>query len=134
MKRGKVLLADSHQGMLDSVRSIIESMFDMVFMVADEVSLFEVAEKTHPDLIIADLSLQITKEINIVRRLKKGFPGIKLIVLSVHDEQTAISACMEAGADAFVLKRSAVDDLIPAINDVRRNSRFISQSYGELSD
>src|SRR3990172_1890095 len=115
MKQGKVLLADSHQNMLAGERTLLESMFEAVFMVADEVSLIEAAEKLSPDLIVADLSLPVTKEINIARRLKKAFPGIKLIIMSVHDEATAVGECLVAGASGFVLKRTAVVDLIPAI-------------------
>lgn len=130
----KVLLADNSQNMLAGVRTLLENKFKMVFMVADEVSLFEAAEKIKPDLIIADLSLQVSGEINIVCSLKKTFPGLKLIILSVHDEPTAVSACMDAGADGFVLKRSAVDDLIPAIDGVLGNSRFISESCVKKPD
>jgi len=83
MKQHKVILADNHQNMLAGERTLLESMFEAVFMVADEASLMEAAEKLSPDLIVADLSLPVTREINIVRRLKKAFPGIKLIILSV---------------------------------------------------
>ena len=127
MKKGKVLLADKHQGLLAGVRSLLESIFEKVFMVADEASLLEAAEKIMPDLIIADLSLPVTKEVNIVRRLKKIFPSTKLIILSVHDEPVVINECMDAGACGFVLKRSAVNDLIPAINAVMQGSTYISQ-------
>lgn len=128
MKQGKVLLADKHQNMLAGVRTLLESMFEKVFMVADENSLIEVAEKIAPNLIIADLSLPVSKEINIARRLKKTFPEIKLIILSVHDEPTAINECMEAGVAGFVLKRTAVIDLVPAIKAVLQGSTYISQS------
>jgi DNA-binding NarL/FixJ family response regulator len=126
MKHGKVLLADNHQNMLAGVRNLLENMFETVFMVADEASLMEAAEKLVPDLIVADLSLPVTKEINIARRLKKAFPEIKLIILSVHDEQTAISECIEAGASAVVFKRSSVNDLVPAVDAVTRGLTYIS--------
>ena len=126
MKRGKVLLADRHQNMLAGVRTLLESVFDKVFMVADEGSLLEAAEKINPDLIVADLSLPVSREINIARRLKKAFPDIKLIILSVHDEPTAITECLEAGATGFVLKRSAVDDLVPAIEAILDGGHYIS--------
>ena len=128
MKQGKVLLADRHQDMLAGVRTLLESMFEKVFMVADEPSLLEAAEKINPDLIIADLSLPVTREINIVRRLKMSFPAIKLIILSVHDEPVAINECMEAGAAGFVLKRSAVNDLVPAIEAILAGGQYISPS------
>lgn len=128
MRQGKVLLADNHQNMLAGVRTLLESMFATVFMVADEASLMEAAEKLVPDLIVADLSLPVTKEINIARRLKKAFPLIRLIILSVHDERAAISECIEAGASAVVLKRSAVNDLVPAVGTVMKGEIYISPS------
>lgn len=133
MKEGKVLLADKHQGMLAGVRTLLDSIFEKVFMVADEGSLLEAAEKIKPDLIIADLSLPVTQEINIALRLNKLFPEIKLIILSVHDEPTVINECMEAGAAGFVLKRSAVNDLVPAIQAVIQGVSYISPSAGDVS-
>lgn len=126
MKQGKVLLADNHQNMLAGVRNLLEDIFETVFMVADEVSLMEAVEKLKPDLIVADLSLPVTKEINIARRLKKAFPAVRLIILSVHDERTAINECIEAGAMGYVFKRTAVNDLVPAVNAVMKGSMYIS--------
>jgi DNA-binding NarL/FixJ family response regulator len=128
MKHGKVLLADNHQNMLEGVRHLLEDMFEKVFMVADETSLIEAADKLKPDLIVADLSLPVMKEINIARRLTKAFPEIKLIILSVHDERTAVGECLEAGAVGFVLKRTAVNDLIPAVEAVMDSATYVSPS------
>ena len=125
MKQRKVLLADNHQSMLEGVRSLLENMFDTVFMVADEASLMEAAEKLKPDLIVADLSLPVTKEINVVRRMKTAFPGIKLIILSIHDEQAAFRECIEAGASGIVLKRRAVHDLVPAVEAVLKGGTYM---------
>ena len=128
MKKGKVLLADIHQNMLAGVRIVLENMFENVFMVADEASLLDAAEKIKPDLIIADISLPVTAEINIARRLHMTFPEIKLIILSVHDESSAVNECMEAGAKGFVLKRTAVNDLVPAIEAVMQEDSYVSPS------
>ena len=133
MRQGKVILADNHQNMLAGERTLLESIFETVFMVADEASLIEAAEKLRPDLIVADLSLPVTKEINIVRRVKKAFPGIRLIILSVHDERAAINECIEAGASAVVLKRSAVNDLVPAIKAVMVGVAYVSPSAEQTS-
>jgi len=126
MKQGKVLLADNHQNMLEGVRNLLEDLFDTVFMVADEASLMEAAEKLKPDLIVADLSLPVTKEINVVRRMKTAFPQIKLIILSIHDEQAAFGECVEAGASGIVLKRRAVDELVPAVEAVLKGGTYVS--------
>jgi DNA-binding NarL/FixJ family response regulator len=128
MKQGKVLLADNHQNMLEGVRNLLEDMFETVFMVADEASLLEAAEKLRPDLIVADLSLPVTTELNIVRRLNTAFPQIRLIILSIHDEPAAFGECIEAGASGVVLKRRAVDDLVPAVESVLKGGTYVSQA------
>ena len=133
MKQGKVLLADNHQNMLSGVRSLLENMFETVFMVADETSLIEAADKLDPDLIVADLSLPVAKETNVVRRLKKAFPKIRLIILSIHDEETAVCECLEAGASGFVLKRASVSDLVPAVEAVKKGEVYVSPTAGKLS-
>lgn len=126
MKQGKVILADRHQNMLAGERTLLESMFETVFMVADEASLIEAAERLSPDLIIADLSLPVSRELNVARRLKKAYPGIRLIILSVHDEGTAVGECLEAGAVGFVLKRTAVNDLVAAVEAVLKGGVYVS--------
>jgi DNA-binding NarL/FixJ family response regulator len=128
VRYGKVLLADSHLNMLAGVRTLLESIFEKVFMVADEAPLLEVAEKIKPDLIIADFSFPVTQEINIARQLHKTFPEIKVIILSVHDERAAMEECFDAGALGFVLKRTAVDDLAPAIKAAQQGNKFVSPS------
>jgi DNA-binding NarL/FixJ family response regulator len=134
MRLRKVLLADNHQNMLAGERNLLESICEKVFMVADEASLMEAAEKLVPDLIVADLSLPAIGEINIVRRLKRAFPEIRLIILSVHDEGTAVGECIVAGVSGFVLKRTAVNDLVPAIETVMRGELYISPSVVQTTE
>lgn len=128
MKFEKVLLADCHHDMLGGVRTLLEGIFERVFMVVDEASLLEAVEKIQPDLVIADLSFPVTKEINIVHRLRKLFPEVMLIILSVHDGRVAMQDSFDAGAVGFVLKRTAVDDLVLAIEAVRQGKYFVSPS------
>jgi DNA-binding NarL/FixJ family response regulator len=125
---GKVLLADSHLNMLVGVQSLLESLFEKVFMVADEATLLELVEKIKFDLIIADFSFPVTEEINIARLLHKAFPDIKVIILSVHDEHVAMQECFDAGAVGFVLKRTAVYDLAQAIETVQKGTHYVSPS------
>lgn len=113
-----VLVADRHHGLTEGMRSLLESVFDAVVMVADEVSLFESAERLQPRLAIVDLSLARGKGLQWVPQLRACCPGLKLIVLSVHDEPAVREAALQAGADGFVLKRAVATDLLPAVDAV----------------
>jgi DNA-binding NarL/FixJ family response regulator len=117
-----VLLADRHHGLTEGVRGLLETAFGTVVMVADEASLLEGASRLRPDVAVVDLSLARDSGLGWLRALRQRCPDLKVIVLSVHDEQAVRRAAMEAGADVFVLKRAIATDLLAAVELVR-NSR-----------
>lgn len=126
MKTGRVLLADSHLGILGGVHGLLDALFQTVLMVADERSLEDAVNALEPDLVVVDLSLPGDGEANIARRLMQRHPQLRLIVLSVHDEPTVVAQVRSAGAAGFVLKRAAATDLIPAIKEVLRGGVYLS--------
>jgi DNA-binding NarL/FixJ family response regulator len=126
MKHGRVLLADSHLGMLGGVHGLLDALFETVLMVADERSLLEAVTTFEPDLVVVDLSLPGQGEANIASRLMGGHPGLRLIVLSVHDEPMVAGHLLSAGIAGFVLKRAAALDLVPAVEEVLRGGVYVS--------
>jgi DNA-binding NarL/FixJ family response regulator len=118
-----VLLADRHHGLTEAMRVLLETAFETVIMVADLPSLLEGAGRVQPDVAVVDLSLGREGGLGWLRAVRQRCPDLKVVVLSVHDEQTPRRAAMEAGADAVVLKRSIATDLLPAIALVRRDGR-----------
>jgi DNA-binding NarL/FixJ family response regulator len=120
-----VLLADRHHGLTEGVRGLLETAFGTVVMVADEASLLEAAARLRPEVAIVDLSLARDNGLDWFQAVRQRCPDLKLIVLSVHDEESVRSAAMEAGADAFVLKRAIVTDLLPAVEKVRQGGAHV---------
>jgi DNA-binding NarL/FixJ family response regulator len=116
--------------MLEAVRGLLGGRFATTVMVADESSLLEAVVRMEPDLVVVDLSLPVSGSVNIVRTLFSRYPGLKVIVLSVHDEQTAVSQALGAGAAGFVLKRTAAEDLTAAVNAVLRGETYVSPALG----
>src|SRR4051812_19451120 len=98
MATGRVLVADRHLGMLGGVHTLLDAVFETVVMVADEPSLIEAVGTLKPDLVIVDLSLPDDGEANVVARLLQRHPGVRIIVLSVHDEPTVARVVLSAGA------------------------------------
>jgi DNA-binding NarL/FixJ family response regulator len=122
--RSRVLLADSHPNMLEAVRGLLVGKFATIVMVADESSLLDAVAQMEPDLVIVDLSLPVSGSVNIVRTLLGGFPKLKVLVLSVHDEPTAARQVFAIGVAGFVLKRRAAVDLSEAVDAVLRGETF----------
>jgi two-component system secretion response regulator SsrB len=114
-----VLLADRHHGLTEGVRGLLETTFGSVVMVADEASLVDAASRLVPDVAVVDLSLAREQGLGWLRAVRERCADLKIVVLSVHDEQSVRRAAAEAGADAFVLKRAIATDLLAAVEAVR---------------
>jgi two-component system secretion response regulator SsrB len=116
-----VLLADRHHALTEGVRGLLETAFETVVMVADEASLLDGAVRLQPQVAVVDLALARDSSLGWLRALRKRCPGLKVVVVSVHDEQTVRRAALEAGADAFVLKRAIATELLAAVDLVRES-------------
>ena len=131
---GCVLLADRHHGLTEGVRGLLETAFGAVVMVADKASLFAAADRLRPEVAVIDLSLARDSDLGWLSAIRQRCPGLKVIVLSVHDEQAVRRAALEAGADAFVLKREIVTELLNAVELVREVRYLSASTDGEEQD
>ena len=121
-ERGCALLADRHLGLVEGVRGLLETEFDAVVAVGDEVSLFESARQLRVAIAVVDLSLRRGDALGLIRRIRSHFPQLKLIALSVHEEKNVELAAIEAGANGFVPKRAIATELLPTIDAVLAGS------------
>ncbi len=121
-----MLLADRHHGLRDSVRGLLETEFETVFMVANEASLLEGAERLNPGVVVLDLSLSAGDLGGLIGRVSTRAPGAKVLLLSVHDEPSIARAALSAGADAVVLKRDLATDLMHAVEALRAGRHYLS--------
>jgi DNA-binding NarL/FixJ family response regulator len=115
-----VLLAAPHPGLLEGIRSLLGTEFDTVVIVADEKSLCESVERLRPCLAVVDLALAHGDVAGLLQRLLARCTGLKVILLSDHDEPTVAQAARSAGAEGLVCKREIATDLLAAVEDVRR--------------
>jgi DNA-binding NarL/FixJ family response regulator len=112
--------------MLGGIRRLLEDEFESFLMVSDEISLFHALEGINPNVVVADISLPISAKTNIAWEIKRVFPNTKVIILSLYDEKSVVEDVMASGVEGFVLKRTAVIDLIPAIHEVLQGHKYIS--------
>ncbi len=126
MNKSRVIIADSSQNYLEGIRGLLETVFDYVIMVADVESLIDAAAKIRADLVVIDLSLGVNQCAGAVKAVKSRFPGLRVLVMSIHDDPTALKNTLAAGAEGFVLKRKAASDLIPAVEAIMKGKKFSS--------
>ena len=87
--------------------------------------------KTKPDLIIMDISLPKLRGIETTRMIKKMHPNIKVIMLTIHANETYVYESLDAGADGYLVKDTASEDLFEAISVVIGGNVFISSNFPE---
>jgi DNA-binding NarL/FixJ family response regulator len=80
------ILADRHLGLAERVRDILETEFEAVVVVGDEISLFESTRQLDVAVAVVELSLPHGDGLGLIRRIRDRFPQLKLIALSVHPE------------------------------------------------
>lgn len=126
MHKPRVLLADDHALIIEGFRRILEDQYDLVGTAADGRALIEAAKSLQPDIIILDVSMPLLNGIDAAAHLKKLCPMAKLIFVTMHADTEYVRSAFEAGASAYVLKRSAVDELEQAIRAVLSGHSYIT--------
>lgn len=124
--RSCVLLADRHHGLSDGIRGLLETTFATVFMVTDEVSLLQGAERLDPAIVVVDLSLAAGDAPGLVRRIAARSAESKVLLLSVHSDPSVAEAGIRAGADGVVLKGAIATDLLPAVDALLAGRCYVS--------
>ncbi len=127
--RARVLLADDHSLILDGIRRLLEAHYDVVGSADNGKSLVEDAVRLAPDLVVLDISMPILNGIDAAVQIRKALPGTKLIFLSMHANAIYLRKALEAGGSAYVLKSGASEDLLKAIEAVRKDDSYVSPGF-----
>lgn len=116
----RILIADDHQLFIDGVKLILKKQQDVevVAEAADGKSLLQQLRETPVDLVITDLSMPGMKGIDLVRSIKQQFPQVKLLVVTMHNEQEIISEILQAEAEGYILKNSGKTEMLEAVTNL----------------
>lgn len=118
----RILLADDHKIVRDGLRLLIDGQPDMLVVgeAADGHEALVQARSLKPDVVVMDLSMPRLNGLQATAMLKAELPQVKVVALTAHEDESYLSQLCSAGAAGFVLKRSAGDELIRAIDAVAK--------------
>jgi DNA-binding NarL/FixJ family response regulator len=128
LKRLRVLVADDHKAMLDSLVRMLASEFEVVAAVCDGGSVVAEAERVRPDLLVLDISMPVMGGIAAADRLKAAGSMAKVIFVTMHHDREFVQESAALGVVGFVVKDRLVSDLMPAIHSVLAGRSFVSPS------
>jgi DNA-binding NarL/FixJ family response regulator len=127
-RRPRVLVADDHRVMLDTLVRLLSHDFDIVAAVADGTSAVAEAAKLAPDLLVLDIAMPGLNGIAAATRLKEGGSTAKVVFVTNLRDDEFVQKSLTLGEVGFVVKDRLVADLLPAIRDVMAGHAFVSPS------
>ena len=128
--RPRVLVADDHGAMLDTLVQLLSSEFEVVATVSDGLSAVTTAARLLPDLLVLDIAMPGLNGIAAAARLKESGSTAKVVfVTNLHDREF-VDGSLALGDVGFVIKDRLVADLLPAIREVLAGQSFVSPSLG----
>jgi DNA-binding NarL/FixJ family response regulator len=131
VEKTKVLLADDHRSVLEGLKNLWESEYDVVGMAEDGHVLVKEALRLRPDVVIADISMPSLNGIDAVRQIRKEGLNPKVIFLTMHHDALYAKEVLDMGASGFVLKHSASSELFTAVQEALRGNIHISPAISQ---
>ena len=124
----RVVVCDDHALFREGVKTILNSQPDIevVGEAADGKEGVEQAIRLYPDVVLMDVSMPVLKGFDATRRIKKARPDIKVLILTVYDDEDMVARCLDAGAAGYVLKDSPPLQLVYAVQAVYRGQQYMS--------
>lgn len=130
----RVILADDHTLVRSGIRKILETEpgLQVVEEAADGLAAIEVIRRTEADVLVLDLKMEGADGIEVLRVAKSELPDLKVLILTMHSGREYVARAMHEGADAYLLKDSAAQDLVAAIHAVTAGKSFYSPAIQQM--
>jgi len=123
----RVLIADDHAIVRAGLRALLkgEAGLDLVGEASGGEEALRLVESLHPDILVLDLSMPDLDGIQVTRRIQATSPGVRVLILTVHEDEALLREAIRAGAAGYILKHAAEAELISAIHTVLMGDIYV---------
>ncbi|WJY26159.1 MULTISPECIES: response regulator [Sporosarcina] len=123
----KILIVDDHQLFREGVKRILafEDSFEVVAEGDDGSEVFTLYEEHRPDVVLMDINMPRMNGIEATEQLTSKYPDAKVIVLSIHDDESYVSQALKTGALGYMLKEMDADAIVQAIKVVAAGGSYL---------
>jgi len=134
MKKIRILLADDHAILRESLRILLEEEADLVVIgeAEDGRTAVKMANELSPDIVVMDISMPLLNGLEATCQIKRDNPQVKVLILSMHDNEEYIRQALAKGAMGYILKDAAARELLDAIRAVHRGESVLSPAITRL--
>ncbi|WP_078594265.1 response regulator transcription factor [Evansella clarkii] len=126
-KQIKIVLVDDHQLFREGVKRILnmESSMEVVAEGSDGDVVIDLVRAHNPDVVLMDINMPNINGVEATKNLVEKFPNIKVLILSIHDDESYVTHVLKTGASGYLLKEMDTDALIEAVKVVGEGGAYI---------
>jgi len=123
----QILLVDDHEVVRGGVRRLLEQVdhFKVIAEASSGEEAYQLMSDIHPDVVVMDISMSGMSGIETIRKMRARGDQVKLLMFSVHESANVIQRALDAGANGYLSKASAGDEIINAVTTVSAGKRYL---------
>ncbi len=126
--RIRILICEDHALFREGLRAVLRehARLEVVGEAAQGREAVDAALRLRPDVVLMDIEMPEMSGLEATRRIVEAGPGVKVLVLTLYDDEEVIASCLDAGASGYVLKDGPAAQLVYAIEAVQQGKRYLS--------
>lgn len=130
MAKIRVLLADDHAIVREGVKMILikEPDIEVVGEASDGQEALDLVDRLKPGVVVMDISMPGMSGIEATQHVRERYPGVNVLALTMHEDESYVFKLLRAGASGYVLKRAAAQDLVQAVRAAAKGEAFLYPS------
>jgi len=134
MEKIKLILVDDHQLVRTGIANLLtsEPSFEIIGEASEARELFDLLRQSQPDIAVLDIALPGLSGIEITKKLHNEFPGIRILILSMHTSEEFIFNAINSGARGYLPKNTSRRELIEAIYAIKRGEEYFAESISNV--
>ena len=129
--RPRIILADDHILVAEACKKLLEPEFEVVRIVPDGRALLHAAAELRPDLIVSDIAMPQLNGLDAGEQILQQVPSVKLVFLTMNGDRDLAAEAFRRGASGYLLKTAAAAELVTAVRQVLRGTRYVSPSISK---
>jgi two-component system response regulator NreC len=128
VNKTRILICDDHTLFCEGIKAMLrdEPCLEIVGEARDGRQAVELAKELKPDVLLMDVSMPDLNGFDATRRVHEFDDAIRVLILTMHDEEELVARCLEAGAAGYILKDAPASQLLYAIETVRKGEKYLS--------